>query len=325
MSTSSSQSPVMTLEFWIKAFIPQEVKFSDGQAYTLPVPGSSGSTMVPYPLNGTYVVPQNPNFDQPNETVKVDECYNTSNRGFSNDLRADAKMTSYLKMRIFDIGDRKRSSLRGVASTVGLRKWVLLEQRHECDPTTAYDCSTGRVKWSERAGNNRMRFTSGAFREERKFVLCTIPFKCAASLPRDLGARLFGDIDYSGYVTFDEELRRVAVDCYVDAFPAFEAYGSINGNPGVALFQLPPTKDATVKDLPGDANRRVKGETKIGDRVIWIGRRQVRANIRDSNGSGQFDLGATSARGDYRPTDGRRVTANYKLPTTKVHASSNHA
>ena len=340
--------PIITFAFWIKAFIPAEVPLVGGKMYTVPVPGQPGKTMISHPLRMEMVVPQHPENQQPYQTTMINDYgYSTNNRGFSNNPKAEAKMTTYIEVSIFN-----HLPEEPCVSRIGLgclqNKYFTFGGRSYCDLATEYDFSTGRENWTDRGNTNRMRINP-AFCDIQSggFLRIHFTIDCEASLPRSTVARAFGNVNYSGRITFDEQQREISSDLAIDDFPAFEAYGSLNGNPGKALLQVMPELGSTVIDLGGLAGTdyRVSGrgvKSSISDDadinqddVIWVDTSQpppspkhpprnkkiirkrkgqhFRSALRDSNHSGDFEnsLSAAAAHNkDYLPFDPQRRLKN---------------
>ena len=84
-----------------------------------------------------------------------------------------------------------------------------------------------------------------------------IKFNLATSIPLIPGSTLAGDIDTTGTLVIDAGFRTVSFDGFLDAFPAFEAFVSVDVGATRSLFQILPDKGSTPLDLPGPANRPV--------------------------------------------------------------------
>lgn len=93
---------------------------------------------------------------------------------------------------------------------------------------------------------------------------------CAASNPQAPTSRVFGDIDYHGRITVAPHARSIEIDVWIDAFPAFEAYATINDGAGVQLFREAPPPGNTVMNLPSGANRHIRRrlEDRNGDGIF---------------------------------------------------------
>lgn len=250
--------PIRSVKFWINAFIPRHVP-----GYTITVPNGpyQGQTMIPGPgavnLDWGVEMPATINdwmrglSGQPGvryrrqrivdqSAIGVSDCYLTDQRSFSNEIDAESRMHSEFTVS-FD-GDR-----------VSMSEW------HDCDPTVELDCEDCQVECREKGDKTRMRFEL-----QTRTNPAIVNMDCAANNPCSPTSRLFGDIDYHGTITVDQEARSIELQATIDAFPAFEAYATINHGAGVALMQLSPPAGNTVMNLPGGANRRV--HYKLEDR-----------------------------------------------------------
>ena len=194
----------------------------DIPGYTRAVPAGPhrGKTMIPGP---------NPAAD----------CYLTDQRDFSSSLPAKSRMHSLF--------------------TLHLTGWPpRFTESHGCDPTTELDCEDGDVECTDTGSNARMRFSLLPGRVTSPSGPFQIEMNCAGNNPCSPSSRLGGDVDYHGRITVAPAASRIDFDLTVDAFPAFEAYASINGRPPTTVFRLPPPQGNTVMNLPGGANRRVR-------------------------------------------------------------------
>lgn len=255
-------------------------------------------------------------------TVVNDYGYSTDNRGFSNDRNAKARMTTYAKISIFE-----RAYDKPCINKTGMgcfqKKYFTFVGYSNCGKTTEYDFTSGKQNWQDEGDNSRM-FTTPAVTtiQSGGFLRIEFSINCEASLPNSSAARLFGNINYSGGIIFDEKRREITANLAYDDFPAFEAYGAINGNAGKALLQKLPILGSTVSDLGGASGSAwrisgrgvkssVKDEDAINpDEVIWIDttilpspqkktrnklirtkkrKRKYRSSLRDSNNSGDLD------------------------------------
>ena len=319
-----------TYDFWIKAFIPQHVPSVNGE-YTLPVPGEANRTMVPHPGRIKTILPQ--------ETIVNDYCYNTSNRGFSNDPTAESKINQFVRIEIFKIPADFKDVPKGKGYYWTNKKYIYYswgKGKPYCDPSIEYNCTTGAVLSTMQADADRVTF-SDVFVDESKDGFLNISFSLTgeANLPQVPLSAYFGNINYFGTIKIDEKLRQLTADFRIDDFPAFEAYASLNGGVGQALFAAMPEVGSTVADLPGYSGtpgngRQEKKAVTFGtpepilptgikkEDVIWVSdnnrKKSVRGILRDSNNSGQFDLSLneiTNQGNDYIPNDFRRATVNF--------------
>ena len=222
---------INSVKFWINAFIPLNVS-----GYTLPVPSHAGETMIPGPGINPF-----------------SDCYHTDQRGFSSQIHASSRMHSEAKV------DFSRGS-------------PFLTQWHNCDETVECDCEDGDEECREKGSINNMKITLlppissptpslGLFPSPVMPVsssIVTLEIKCAAHNPCAPSSTLGGDIDFEGKVFIDRNARRIECDLKIDAFPAFEAYATINDGAGVMMFQIAPPFGNTVMNLPGPATRPVQ-------------------------------------------------------------------
>lgn len=212
--------PIKSIKFWINAFIPHNVV-----GYTKPVPKKPNLTMIPGPFLGS-------------------DCFYTDQRGFSNQIHAKSRMHSEFKLDFTGMTPGQNPKLT---------------QWHHCDFTTECDCEDGDIECHKKGETSRMNFKwdlSNAFVRQRG--LYVIQITGHSSNPCSPSSRIGGDIDYEGKVTIDLSVRGITFDGKVDAFPAFEAYATINDGAGVELFHLAPPLGNTVMNLPRGANRKVK-------------------------------------------------------------------
>jgi hypothetical protein len=177
----------------------------------------------------------------------MSDCYLTDQRSWDSSPSAKSRMHSEFTI---DFG--------GATSS--------FKQSHRCDTTTELDCGDGDVEATATGSTSRMNFV----KQPSLGSTIEIDMTCAASNPCAPTSRLFGDIDYQGRITVDAAARSLTIDALIDAFPAFEAYSSINGGAAFALFREPPPPGNTVMNLPSAANRPVKFkiEDRNGDAVF---------------------------------------------------------
>ncbi len=70
-------------------------------------------------------------------------------------------------------------------------------------------------------------------------------------------------IDYRGTVTIDVFSRTVSFMGWVDEFPAFEMFGSVDGGPAKSLFLKSPDLGKNPWDLLGGPNVPVTGAAQF--------------------------------------------------------------
>lgn len=170
----------------------------------------------------------------PGPVLGISDCYLTDQRSFSNLPTAKSRMHSAVDVHF-------------------TQNKITLTQTHRCDRTTELDCEDGDVECSEIGSTTRMKFTL----KSSTSTTATISFRCAANNPCSPSSRLFGDIDFHGTLNIDINKRQVVLDGMFDSFPAFESYISINNGNGIKIMQESPPAGNTVKNLPGNANRRM--------------------------------------------------------------------
>ena len=168
------------------------------------------------------------------------DCFYTDQRTFSNNIHAESRMHS-----------------EGKLDFTGLKP--ILTQWHKCDFTIECDCEDGEEECKKKGNTDRMIFKwdmANAFIKAKGVYV--IQMVCRSNNPCSPSSRIGGDIDYEGKIFIDLPSRKIAFDGKIDAFPAFEAYATINDGAGVALFREPPPVGHTVMNLPGGANRKIK-------------------------------------------------------------------
>lgn len=188
--------------------------------YTKSVPGKQNYTMIPGPFPGS-------------------DCFYTDQRNFSNNIHAESRMHSEFKLNF-------------TGPTPNLKQW------HKCDFTIECDCEDGEEECKKKGNTDRMKFKwdmANAFIKNKG--LYVIQMYCRSNNPCSPSSRFGGDIDYEGKILIDLPSRKITFDGKIDAFPAFEAYATINDGAGVALFQESPPVGHTVMNLPGSANRKI--------------------------------------------------------------------
>jgi hypothetical protein len=217
---------IETVQIWLKAFIPGSLP---GLTRTVPSGPHVRKTMIPGP-------------------TFINDCFLTDQRSFSNGLRAPSRMTSAINI---DVLTPK-----------------VVNQTHSCDPTVEVDCEDGAVECQRSGNTSRMKFSnfnclSPCTASNRTM---TVQLQGAANNPCFTGSP---DIDYRGTVTIQisslssGQVAQVSFNGFVDDFPAFEMYASINGGAGMPLFRLNSLPGKTPANLLGDANRPVRGSVRL--------------------------------------------------------------
>jgi hypothetical protein len=206
---------VWTLTIWIKAFIPN--KHDTNPGFIRPRPGVAGQTMIPGP---------NIPFTDISVPLVGKFCYNTNNRGFSMEPGAEAKITSFITLKVSIEGLREAS----IAAPV-------------LHPTQEYDCHTGQVTCVKTANPDTVKVSQPAVSGK------TITFSMngdAANPCIHVSAALTPSIKYHGIVTVDVEAGTVTFKGTTADFPSYEAYLSVDGKTPTPIFQLPPEPHSTA-------------------------------------------------------------------------------
>jgi hypothetical protein len=161
-------------------------------------------------------------------------CYLTDQRSFSNDLRAQSRMHSSVKVDL-------------AASE------PVLTQRHRCDHLIECDPVSGAVLGQRPGSTSKMNFT---LLESDPAIL--IRMDCKYSDPVVPPAHAVGEIEYKGTIEIDSAARYVGIDLMICLFPAFEGYAAINDGPGAILFRHSPPAGILALGPPRGANRRIR-------------------------------------------------------------------
>ena len=95
LTGGSMQVPIRSMKFWINAFIPRDVP-----GYTRPVPGQTGLTMIPGPMNRVVLTTEGRGPVRPGmpPLVDVSDCYYTDQRDFSSDIHAKSRMHAEVRV-----------------------------------------------------------------------------------------------------------------------------------------------------------------------------------------------------------------------------------
>ena len=172
----------------------------------------------------------------------ISDCFLTDQRSFSNLIHAKSRMHSEFKVAL-------------AGSRMEFSQW------HNCDFTTECDCEDGDDECHRQGDTSRMRFTFPTNPDPSR------PFKAtlngASNNPCHGGSP---DIDYKGTITIDLAARSIEFDGKIDAFPAFEAYATINDGAGVTMFQQLPKAGKTPFNLFGGPSESIKA--KLRDRLL---------------------------------------------------------
>ncbi len=226
------------MKFWINAFIPRDIP---GYTRVVPKGVHAGKTMIPGP--------QRPGYG--NLRVEISDCYLTDQRGFSNHIHAKSRVHSEFRV---DFGGPNPT----------------LSQWHNCDETVECDCGDGDLENQGKGSTSRCRFTLLLPAQRAAVGRASVQMKCASSNPCAPTSMAFGDIDFNGLITVDASGRRIEADIWIDTFPAFEVYATINDGAGVPMLQEMPASGRTVMNLPAGATqrRRYRLEDRNGDAVF---------------------------------------------------------
>jgi hypothetical protein len=188
------------LEYWMKAFIPNV--HPTNPDLIAQVPGHPNRWMLKGPLpNGI--------------------CFETDDRGFSNDRNAKAKVTTHFSL----ITD---GAIVRIEPQDGMHV-------HEAGVSTKLDCNTG-MTIDERRGLFGVRAIGAPAIADGKSQIIG-----QASIKNPFTAPLSPYIDYSFNYIFDSNEGTLKYSLTIGAFPAFEAYVSINGSPPNAIIRRPAT------------------------------------------------------------------------------------
>lgn len=216
------------LTVWLNAFIPKTIPH-----VTRPLPGGSGETMIPGPLDFL-----------PNPLMN--ECFLTDERGSSDDPNASSRMHSQVTIDL--------TAVSKASADV-----------HRIDPTIAVDCRSGAELGRLQAETTGMQF--GNVVGDR--TSATIQLTGAAGNP--FFTPLSPPIQYQFEIEIRQAEQRIDVFATgrTTFFPAFEMYAAL-GDGDVRtvkpLFVNPPTAGTTFFDLtfglqvdvPGGAHFRLR-------------------------------------------------------------------
>lgn len=168
----------------------------------------------------------------------ISDCFLTDQRSFSNHVHAKSRMHSELKLIV-------------QGSNATFTQW------HHCDLTCECDCEDGEPECEKKSSSTDMRFTLPSRIDVVQPM--TVKLKGAANNPCHTGSPA---IDYMGAITIDLAERSIEFNGKVDAFPAFEAYATINDGAGVTMFQILPKPGKTPWNLVGGPSESVKAKFK---------------------------------------------------------------
>lgn len=234
----------LTVKFWLNAFIPKDVFNKDGTLFSKPRPGHKDETMIPGPITN---VPVRLPLPIPSPPVRVDfsDCFTTDNRGFSSDPGASSRLHSEIWL----------SFRNGIA---------LPGQDHWCHESHEVDCEDGELEAKGKGTTDHMKFTE--YKQRTSGTTTWYTAKLTASARNPLHRTPLVDvtpyIDYTGTIECiinANSFVTVLFSGFVDDFPAFEAYASLNAGLPHTIFQAAPPKGNTPWNLYGKASREVRG------------------------------------------------------------------
>lgn len=220
---------VRTVNFWIKAFIPDP----SASEYVVPAPGASaGLSMIVVPDLMTGL---------PVPTLRA---FLGDNRGFTSDIAASARIHGSIIIEALDTDAP-----------------AIQSQDIHCGESLEVDRQSGEVIARATAPTDRIRFLNlrgnssvdpeGGISNDGNASLVQVDFEAAANLPLLGGSP---DIDMVGVLGIDRDANTVRFNGSVDGFPAFEAYVSADDGSAVMLLQMKPVSPI---ELVGDVKRPV--------------------------------------------------------------------
>jgi hypothetical protein len=198
------------LHLWVKAFIPNA--HPSRPSYVRKLPGSADRWVIPGPT-----IP----WTDKGIPLLFDTCFETDNRGFSEDPSASARATSEVVL-VYDQGTISQEKASG-------------RDFERADYSNEVDCNTGSVKATSRADVSDNHFGAPAIADGQVQIILNARTKNPLT-PR------FGtpSIDYGGSFIWTPQTRKLRFKGYTGVFPAFEAYASLNDGPPTRLFGLTP-------------------------------------------------------------------------------------
>lgn len=185
----------------MRAFIPNA--HPTNPSYVKSVPGQAGKFMIPDPVPGS------------------SKCYSTDNRGFSSTPEASARLTTDLIL---------------VAGPNPSVRPAMGDQVHRAGPTYQYDCATGKTLQSSTGTTTKCNVGKPAYADKKVQIVVG----CSGANPLAPPA-ISPKIDYGGTFTYDIEKKTLAYNGDVGAFPAFEAYASLNGGSFAKVYEFAPS------------------------------------------------------------------------------------
>lgn len=273
-----------TVRIWVKAFIPSKHVGNPGYIRQI---GDTGKTAVPAPP--TFLLTPAARLLTPSWLAKwakeraenpvanailgirADGCFLTDQREFSDDPAASARLTLDFSLTV-------------EAQTVALKAKGPGGDAFRAGATHFVDCDNGKEIVRSVTSDPMTKLVPGGGSRLGQPVLrdgkALVFVKGAAGNPLAPTPEMLSPaIDFSGTVTFDPATRKVQFKGSVGAFPAFEAYASLNGGPARRLFRVGPAEGTTVWNLvdwdTGINIRSFTAETSLDDAAVdattrWI-------------------------------------------------------
>jgi Protein of unknown function (DUF3238) len=219
---------------WLNAFIPGDLPFLRFPRTRLAPRPYLGQTMMtgPFPFLG----PFNPYFL-------------TDQRWFSPDPGASSRMHSAIEIDV--------DSLAIVGQAMGIHRTDFTTELLVLRDPVTLEPRRAITECHQRADRDRMRFSglravAGSPIEIHLWGESNNP--CLPSSP---------DIDYRGTITIDAAAETVSFDGFVDEFPAFEMYASVDGGPAKSIFVRSPELGKNPWNLWGGPNVHVTGSANF--------------------------------------------------------------
>ncbi len=168
--------------------------------------------------------------------LPTSDCFLTDQRTFSNSPTASSRT-------------RSRVEINTAAMT-------LISQAHHCDNTVEVDCEDGDVECNKTPDANNLKVSNFISSGGK----CSFVFEGGAGNP--CAGAAAPSIDWFINVTVEKQGGGISVrlgpGSFVEPFPAFEMYASMNGVTK-PVFQRSPDAGATPWDLFGAPNKAVSG------------------------------------------------------------------
>ena len=159
------------------------------------------------------------------------DCFRTDQRSFDSEIHASSRMHSEVEIDL---------DMPGINL-----------QWHNCDKTHEIDCEDGDPECEDSGNTSRMYFYDLQVLTD---TTLSIKLRGETNNPCFSGSP---DIDYEGEIKFDVVNKEFSFDGYVDAFPAFEMYVTLNNGAPISVFQLDPPTGGSPSNLFGGPNRAI--------------------------------------------------------------------